>query len=151
MFRFTQEPSSGSCPVPACTMICTHRTQAHRFTCCHNIASVHADKHSRTISVVFSQVLDSSLTMVPVWTKTCWSECHNCNSNYFIIWDFILLSTSVGTVKSFELKLILLHVKLTYGLWDHFTPNDPWYMLMEFVPTHCRTQCNICISFILWF
>lgn len=30
-------------------------------------------------------------------------------------------------------------------------PNDPWYMLVEFVPTHRRTQCKICVSFIFWF
>jgi hypothetical protein len=50
----------------AITLICTHRTQARRFTCCHNNDYVHADKHSRTIFVVFSQVLGSSLRMVPV-------------------------------------------------------------------------------------
>jgi hypothetical protein len=47
------------------------------------------------------QVLDSSPRMVPVWTETCRSESHNCNFNYFIIWDFILLIASVGTVKRF--------------------------------------------------
>jgi hypothetical protein len=63
--------------------------------------TVHADEHSRTIFVVFSQVLDSSLRMVPVWTGTCRSECYNCNFNYFIIRDFILLSASVGTIRKF--------------------------------------------------
>jgi hypothetical protein len=77
----------------------THRTQINMQI---NIDYVHADNHSRTMFVVFSQVLDSSLRMVPVWTETCRSECHNCNFNYFIIWDFILLSVSVGTIKSFS-------------------------------------------------
>jgi hypothetical protein len=73
-----------------------------QFTCCHNIHYIHSDEHSRTMFEVFSQVLDSSLRTVLVWTGTCWGGCHNFNFNHFKIWYFILLSASVGTIKSFK-------------------------------------------------
>jgi hypothetical protein len=135
------------------SVICTHRTQAHGFTCCYNIDYVHADEHGRTISVVFSQVLGSSLRMVPVWTETRRSECHNCNFNYFIIWDFILLRASVGTIKSSQTQILLLLLPLAlqptvgFGLSNNILPFFPICHQLSPSPLH-PSSFFLCSTFV---